>query len=354
MSDPAVFPASALRFAGRTETRDAKVARLSENGQIWIDMPILEKGDQVIGRLQIFYIAEFNFWIQLRTVLEFFFSIWSSLLALSVPIGIACGLVAARYVTRQLHEMNAVTERWRQGNFEARIALPNDDVLIRHSRHLNDMAQDLEMYFSLRQTLAVSDERNRVARELHDTVKQKLFALSLQLATAKAKPTVIEAAGEHILEAETLTREAQHDLMEIITQLRPAGTDQASLQERITLIVEDFKRRFDIGIAVSHGDLICFNAPTEHHVLRIIQEALMNSVRHGMATHIAVAIGVDRDRAILTITDNGIGFDTGEKTKGFGLTSMRDRVRDLPQGTLDIKSAAGIGTEITLTWKHDS
>lgn len=58
-----------------------------------------------------------------------------------------------------------------------------------------------------------------MARELHDTVKQKLFALGLQLATAKAKPAVMEAAREHILEAETITREAQHDLMEIITQL---------------------------------------------------------------------------------------------------------------------------------------
>jgi NarL family two-component system sensor histidine kinase LiaS len=210
------------------------------------------------------------------------------------------------------------------------------------------------MYLSLKQNLAVSDERNRVGRELHDTVKQKLFALGLQLATAKAKPAVMEAAHEHILEAETITREAQHDLMEIITQLRPAGTSDTSLFERIGMIADDFRRRFGVSIELSHSDCAQANGHAEHHVLRIVQESLMNAVRHGEASKIVIAGKIEHDTTTLTIADNGSGFDTDEKTGGFGITSMRDRVRYLPHGTFEIKSSAGVGTEITLSWKVES
>jgi NarL family two-component system sensor histidine kinase LiaS len=357
MSDPVDLPEKvAAHFATQEKLPAAKssVKRLAENGPIWVDMPMTDDHDEIIGRLRVLYIAEFDLWVQLQSILDFLLYAWGSLFICSIPIGIVCGLVASRYVTRQLQKMNEVTESWRQGNFDARIALPNDDVLIRHSQHLNDMAQDLEMYLSLKQNLAVSDERNRVGRELHDTVKQKLFALGLQLATAKAKPAVMEAAHEHILEAETITREAQHDLMEIITQLRPAGTSDTSLFERIGMIADDFRRRFGVSIELSHSDCAQANGHAEHHVLRIVQESLMNAVRHGEASKIVIAGKIEHDTTTLTIADNGSGFDTDEKTGGFGITSMRDRVRYLPHGTFEIKSSAGVGTEITLSWKVES
>ena len=357
MSDPVDLPEKiAAQFAIKKKqpTAITSVTRLSEDGPIWVDMPITDGHNGIIGRLCILYIANFNLWVQLRSILDFLLYIWSYVLFLSVPIGIACGLVAARYVTRQLQRMNEVTESWRRGNFDARIALPDDDVLIRHSQNLNDMAQDLELYFRLKQNLAVSDERNRVARELHDTVKQKLFALGLQLATAKAKPAVMESAHEHILEAETINCEAQQDLMEIISQMRPMGIGDTSLYERISVIVDDFRRRFGVTIDLNHADPARFDAHTEHHVLRIVQESLINAIRHGKASKIVIAGKIDEDIATLTIGDNGSGFDTGKKTEGFGITSIRDRVRDLPYGTLDIKSTVDVGTQITLSWKNES
>jgi signal transduction histidine kinase len=67
-----------------------------------------------------------------------------------------------------------------------------------------------------------------------------------------------------------------------------------------------------------------------------------------------IASKLDHDIATLTIVDNGVGFDTDKKTGGFGITSMRDRVRDLPHGTFDIKSTAGVGARIILSWKNES
>ena len=356
LSDPVDFPGAATSWFAASENGDEaknSVTSMEDGSHILVDMPITSEHNEIIGYLRVLYIAEFNILIQLQSTLGFLIHIWDMVFFCSVPIGIACGVMASRYVTRQLQRMNEVTERWRQGDFDARIALPNDDVLIRHSQHLNEMAQDMKMYLNLKQDRAVSTERNRVARELHDTVKQKLFALGLQLATAKSKPSVMEAAREHILEAETITREAQHDLMEIITQLHPADTSDSTFHDRIGAIAEDFRRRFGVSIEVNHPIPARLDAGAQHQVLRIVQEALMNAVRHGKASRIVIAGMIDRGMVRVTIADNGNGFDSGRKTRGFGITSMRDRVRDLPGGIFDITSTEGVGTQVALSWKNE-
>lgn len=333
----------------------SSVQWLAKNGPILANKELIKHDhEERIGHLRIVYIAEFDPWIQFKSLMLFLLHIWGKVLLLSVPIGIVCGLIASRYVTKQLQKMNEITESWRQGDFQKKISLPNDDVLMRHSEHLNNMARDLEMYLNLKQNLAISDERNRLARELHDTVKQKLFALGLQLATIKTKSAAMEFAGEHILEAEAITREAQHDLMEIITQLHPTEGNNTSFFEHIVMIAEDFKRRFGISIELKYAELLQCNAYTEHHILRIIQESLINAVRHGKASKIVIASERNDDTITLTITDNGVGFMTAQKTGGLGLVSMHERVQELPDGTLDIQSTVGVGSQITLSWRNES
>lgn len=356
ISDPIDFPRDVKEeFLRQKEMVDSgNVVRwLEVGGPIWLSLPIHDRRGEKIGTVQIFYVAKFNLWVQFKSIFDFLVNTWSYVFSLCVPIGIACGLLAARYVTKQLEKINEVTESWRQGKFEVQIALPTDDVLIRHSQYLNEMAQDLELFMNLKQNLAVTDERNRVARELHDTVKQKLFALGLQLATAKTKSPVMEAAGEQILEAEAITRETQHDLMEIITQLRPTGTSDTLLRERVGLIVEDFRRRFDVTIDISRFDSVRFNPQAEQHAVRIVQESLINAVRHGGATKVEIVCKVHKALVELKILDNGCGFDTRKETDGFGLTSMRDRALTLAHGTFDIQSKPDAGTQITISWKNE-
>jgi len=357
MSDPVNFSGKiTAQFDAlkRIPSLTGSASWMLDDGSIWVDMPITDGDDEIIGRLSILYIAEFNFWVQLQSVISFLLSIWSSVFLLSVPIGITCGLVAARYVTRQLQKMNEVTESWRRGSFDARIALPNDDVLVRHSQYLNDMAQDLELFLSLKQSIAVNDERTRLARELHDTVKQKLFALGLQLATAKVKLGAIDVANEYILEAEFINQEAQRDLMEIITQMRPVDVGSVSIIERIRVISVDFMRRFGVNIELVFSDSVQCSPHTEHHIRRIVQEALMNAVRHGKASRIEITCAVDSNTVTLTIVDNGWGFDVRNTTRGLGIASMRDRMCDLSYGIFDIQSTAGIGTQVKLSWRHIS
>lgn len=355
IADPAGFSNEIESvFSEKTASFGAEksVNIMDKDSYVWVSMPVLNEHEDIVGYLRVLFGAKFSIVLQLKSVLYFLIHVVDDLIILSIPIGIVCGLVASRYVTKQLQIMNEVTESWRHGNFEPRIALPSDDVLIRHSQHLNDMARDLERYLGLKEDLAVSDERNRVARELHDTVKQKLFALGLQLAAAKAKPAAAETFREHILEAEIITRDAQHDVMEIITQLRPTGTGDASFYDRIGMIADDFRRRFGVDIELNHSQLTAINAYAEHHVLRIIQESVMNAVRHGKASKIVIESRIDSNTAEVTISDNGSGFDPETETTGFGLISMRDRMRDLDCGTFDVKSAAQMGTRISLSWKN--
>lgn len=321
-----------------------------------INISHVVKGSQgiVVGIVEVKLEAAFDPLLDAKNSLRWVIGAWPVVIVNSAIMGIIFGIVASKYVTGRLRNMNIVIERWRQGNFDARIILPNDDELTKHSQHLNDMAQDLELFLSLKQNIAVSDERNRVARELHDTVKQKLFALGLQLAVTKSKPAVMKVAAEHVLEAETITREAQHDLMEIITQLRPTGTSDSSLYERIANISDDFKRRFNVDIQLIGSQNMYCTTNTEHHVVRIVQEALMNAVRRGKASKISISSHVDQDVTTLEIRDNGSGFDASKKTGGFGITSMRDRVRDLPNGKFEIRSSPDAGTHITISWKNEA
>lgn len=355
MSEPAAIPAQiADRFAVQKAAPPTRLRamRLANGHSYWVDMPITDAHNQRIGRASVLFVAKFQVWVQLGSILDFLLHSWHLVLYCCFPIGLVCGLVAARYVTRQLHAMNQVTERWRQGDFSARISLPSDDVLLRHSQYLNEMAHDMEHYLSLKQHLAVRDERNRVARELHDTVKQKLFALGLQLATAKAKSPPQEAARSHLVEAEAINREAQHDLMEIITQLHPAETP-VELASRIALLADDFMRRFDVRIEVALDASLRCAAPTEHHLLRLIQEAWMNAIRHGKAARISIGSTVQRERVVLTIADDGQGFDPTLKTDGIGLISMRERVGKLPDGRFELESAPGTGTRIAISWRNE-
>lgn len=120
------------------------------------------------------------------------------------------------------------------------------------------------------------------------------------------------------------------------------------------MIAEDFQRRFDIQVTYDHTGTADFSAHIEHHVLRIVQESLMNAVRHGKASRITISSVTTHSGAILTIADNGIGFDSHRKSTGFGITSMRERAQDIPNGTLKIRSITGNGTQVILAWEQEA
>ncbi|MEU5155907.1 GAF domain-containing sensor histidine kinase [Glycomyces sp. NPDC021274] len=193
--------------------------------------------------------------------------------------------------------------------------------------------------------LTVVEERNRLARELHDAVMQRLFSLRLSARAArKLAPTDPEAAADRLGEVETLAAEAIAELRAVIVELRPADLDAHGLVETLRRHVTLLDRLHDTEVTFEVRSPVDLSRDGEVEVLRLVQEALSNAFRHARARHVAVTVETER----ITIADDGSGFDAAEAaTRGLGLLSMRERAKALG-GDLVLQTAPGEGTVVTL------
>lgn len=209
--------------------------------------------------------------------------------------------------------------------------------------------------------LAITRERNRLARELHDAVSQKLFALRL---TSEAAAALLdkdpERARGELDHVARLAREAVEELRSVVVELRPADLEEDGLAVTLRKHVEVLDR---VNIAAGgprvlfEGDDVHGLAPAhEAVVLRVAQEALHNALRHAQASKITVTLGPYTDHsggaggAVLEVADDGVGFDPAvvrRAGRSLGLVSMRDRAKSV-RGRLAVASAPGQGTTIRL------
>jgi len=200
---------------------------------------------------------------------------------------------------------------------------------------------------------AILAERNRIAREIHDTLAQGFVGVSVRLeltAHLLAQSRVLEAS-QQVDRTRDLVREGLADARRSIWDLRATGTP-ATLPMRLTHLVEQsatehLKTDIDIG-----GIYRALSPSLENEVLRVAQEALANAVRHSRAARVSLDLRYYPNELTLTVCDNGIGFqatDTTLPAKGhFGLQGMRERT-DQIGGTLNVESTPESGTTITLS-----
>jgi signal transduction histidine kinase len=195
--------------------------------------------------------------------------------------------------------------------------------------------------------LSIVEERNRLARELHDAVTQKLFGVVLAAESGSALlPRDREAAGAQLALVRELAGEAMDELRSVIVHLRPPALQDEGLAVALGKHVDVLRRahRRTISLDVA-GECA---ARLETDVFRIAQEALHNALRHAHAEHIAVAVRCDGAGVNLTVTDDGVGFDAAAvRSRRLGLTTMAERARAIG-GTLAIDSRRGAGTTVRL------
>jgi signal transduction histidine kinase len=199
--------------------------------------------------------------------------------------------------------------------------------------------------------LSIVEERNRLARELHDSVTQKLFGLTL---TAEAAATVIDRdaaeAKAQLQRLQELTREAMDELRSLIFELRPAAVETEGLATALRKHVDVLQRVHGADIALTVDDDLGDGGEHDGEVLRIAQEALQNALRHAHASHIEVRLGNGDGRLRLAVADDGVGFDPDEpglRARRLGLTSMEERAQALG-GKVTIASRPGNGTTVSL------
>lgn len=197
--------------------------------------------------------------------------------------------------------------------------------------------------------LAVTGERNRLARDLHDSVKQQVFATIMQLGAARTLLDRDPEQARHALDdAEQLAQRAGAELNLVIHELRPVELDGKDLAGALRALVADWSRQTDVEVSTRVlGEQQVLPASIEYALFRVTQEALANVARHSRARTAQVELSCTEDGATVMITDDGQGFDPTQPSDGVGLTSMRERVEALG-GRLSITSRPGAGTSITV------
>ncbi|MEU0535174.1 sensor histidine kinase [Amycolatopsis tolypomycina] len=205
------------------------------------------------------------------------------------------------------------------------LALAVADVAVRERRAASRVAE-----------LSAAAERNRLARDIHDSLGHHLTAVSIQLekvaAFADRDPGV---AGRALADAR---RSVGHALEDVRTSV---GTLRAGTQSLVGALT-------DLGVALDvHGEEPDIDPATVTTLYRAAQEAVTNARRHGEARHVRVSVTFGAATR-LVVTDDGRGFDTGEPRSGYGLLSLRERAA-LVGGTVTVDSAPGTGTRVTVT-----
>jgi signal transduction histidine kinase len=219
----------------------------------------------------------------------------------------------------------------------------------RHSREKLAIANEkLRQYAMQIENQATLEERNRIAREIHDSLGHSLTALNLQLETAlKLWQSNPGKAETFLATAKELGSKALNDVRQSVSTMRSNPLQEQSLEHAIASLAESFHR--SNGILPIYQINLEYPLPPEINtaIYRITQESLTNISKYAYATEVKLELATARGNLRLIIQDNGRGFDLGQNTTGFGLHSMRDRTLALG-GEFNINSAPGSGCKITV------
>jgi signal transduction histidine kinase len=200
---------------------------------------------------------------------------------------------------------------------------------------------------------AVLEERNAIARDIHDTLAQGFGAILMQLqaaqrggaaslppAAARSLETAVDLARTHLLEARRS-----------VAALRPQADEREDVATALRRMVDLAQRTSDVPVDLMIDELPAFDAGVEREIIGISQEALTNAVRHARAHRIAVRAGAVRGVGFrLSVADDGRGITGDRGSAGFGMTSMRERAERIG-ASLTFVTAARSGTEVVLAWQ---
>jgi two-component system, NarL family, sensor histidine kinase LiaS len=341
---------SLINAALNGETDVKRLSARESDGALIAAAPIFDGERQVVGALLIRIYAPIDWgahWSRFASGLTH--PLLTMIIMASIG-GIGFGLITTHYLVAPLKIINTAADAWSRGEFSTIAGDSATDELGQLARRLNLMAKDLQGLIALRQELATMEERNRLARDLHDTVKQQVFAMAMQIGAAQRMLDGANGASPEIkkrlTEAEKLARQAQYELVAIINELQPMDRAGKDFEQVLRESVEDWSRQSGVAAEVNCKRLSAAPRSVQQTFFRIVQEALANVARHSHATHAVIHVSVDQEDAILSITDDGAGFDPGKTSGGMGLQNMRERAEALPGGWFELEVAEAKGVRV--------
>jgi len=263
---------------------------------------------------------------------------------LGVPLVSRDAVIGAFYLTEK-----------REGRRRASFTQDDERLIVTLAAHAAVAIENARLFERSRE-LTVVEERNRLARDLHDAVNQTLFSLGL---TAEATALLVDddpaAARERLGEVQELARAAMEEMRSLIFELRPADVAADGLVGTLRKHVDVLQRVYGTRIDFDAADELAENGSRgrpalQREVFRIAQEAIANALKHADAREVRVRLALAGEhRLLLVVADDGKGFDPGAGATGrrLGLVSMRERAEAL-DAALTIDSAPGEGTTVAL------
>lgn len=226
----------------------------------------------------------------------------------------------------------------------------------RTNADLQNANNQLEEYAKITERMGETKERNRLAREIHDTLGHTLTGLSVGIdaciATVEAAP---KEAKSHLEKLSAVARNGLLDIRRSVNELKPDSLERLSLEAAITKMITDMKSITDMEIFFDcEIRPLKFDEDEESAIYRVIQESLTNAMRHGKASRVRIVMKKQEDQVLLTIRDNGIGC--AEIKNGFGTKHIMERIGML-NGTVEFESENGEGfgviARIPIRWGEE-
>jgi signal transduction histidine kinase len=275
-----------------------------------------------------------------------------SVLVFLLGIGIMGTIFGAFFshgLSARFRRLSTTIDAWSEGDFSKFIEDTIGDEISQFAQRLNNMAKQLQSLLHRRQEMAVSEERNRLARDLHDSAKQMALAASFQLGTVLTlydrDPQI---AKKHLVEADALVDSVRNELTNLVLQLRPQPVEGQDFPKTFKEYVVDWSHRSGIELNIDIEGNEELSVETREALFRIAQEALANIARHSSASCADVSLEYETGVVKMIIKDDGHGFDKNIQHGGLGLYSMRERAEVLG-GSFTVESSPEQGTMIAVT-----
>lgn len=227
-----------------------------------------------------------------------------------------------------------------------------DEQLNTLSSRLKELSEDRVFQKSVglsleEKTSILEEERHRIARELHDSVSQQLFAAMMLLsATNHSVSMVDDKLSKQLKIIEQTINAAQIEMRALLLHLRPVSLAGKTLKQGIEQLLSELKTKVNLNVNAQLSD-VSVDAIIEDNLFRILQELVSNVLRHAKATSVELSMNETDDIVQLRLVDNGIGYDTEQQTSGYGLLNIKERVAVIG-GTLSIVSVANQGTVVDI------
>ncbi|PFG03692.1 sensor histidine kinase [Bacillus sp. es.034] len=283
------------------------------------------------------------------------------ILVFSIVIGIGFGIRSGLKDKRQLREMEDALHHVEQGRTiiipetatsEVQQVWKKVDALGKHltdqARYSQKLANEKAEEQEKRIQEIVSQERNRFARELHDSVSQQLFAASMLMSAITETPSPHRTSHEEkqLGMVEQMIHQSQLEMRALLLHLRPVALKGKNLQEGMKELLVELAQKVPLDIEWKIEDM-SLDKGIEDHLFRILQESVSNTLRHAKATSLDIRLIKRESIIILRVVDDGLGFDVNESkvTSSYGLQNMRERAIEIG-GTFKVVSVPNKGTRL--------